>query len=49
MSGQRRFTALLERRTRIADERGFSQDEVNRDVMAAARGVRKTRASRHGS
>jgi predicted transcriptional regulator len=46
---QRRFSALLERRRRIADERGFSQDEVNRDVMAAARGVRKTRASRHGS
>jgi predicted DNA-binding protein len=43
---QRRFSALLERRTRIADEQGFSQEEVDHDVMEAVREVRRARAAR---
>jgi predicted DNA-binding protein len=43
---QRRFSALLERRARIADDQGFSQEEVERDVMEAVREVRKARAAR---
>jgi predicted DNA-binding protein len=43
---QRRFSALLERRARIADEQGFSQEDVERDVMEAVREVRKARAAR---
>ena len=43
---QRRLSALLERRARIADERGFSQEEVDRDVMDAVREVRAARARR---
>jgi hypothetical protein len=43
---KRRFSALLERRRRIADEEDFSQDEVERDVMEAVREVRKARAAR---
>jgi predicted DNA-binding protein len=43
---QRRFSALLQRRARIADEQGFSQEKVERDVMEAVREVRKARAAR---
>lgn len=43
---ERRFDELLERRRRIAAERGFSEEEVERDVMAAVREVRKARAAR---
>jgi predicted DNA-binding protein len=43
---QRRFSALLERRARIADEQGFSQEEVERDVMEAVREVRRARTAR---
>lgn len=43
---ERRFDELLERRRRIAEERGFSEEEVERDVMAAVREVRKARAAR---
>jgi hypothetical protein len=43
---QRRFSSLLERRTRIAEAEGFSQEEVDRDVMEAVREVRKARAAR---
>lgn len=43
---KRRFSALLERRRRIADKEDFSQDEVERDVMEAVREVRKARAAR---
>jgi predicted DNA-binding protein len=42
----RRFSALLERRTRIADDDGLSQEDVERDVMQAVREVRKARAAR---
>jgi hypothetical protein len=43
---QRRFAALLERRSRMADERGFDESEVERDVMEAVREVRRARAAR---
>jgi predicted DNA-binding protein len=43
---QRRVSALLERRARVADERGFSQDEVERDAIEAVREVRKARTAR---
>jgi predicted DNA-binding protein len=43
---QRRFSALLQRRARIADEKDFSQEEVERDVMDAVREVREARAAR---
>jgi predicted DNA-binding protein len=43
---QRRFSALLQRRARIADEQDFSQEKVERDVMEAVREVRKARAAR---
>jgi hypothetical protein len=43
---QRRFAALLERRDRIARERGFDEAEVEREVMAAVREVRRARAAR---
>jgi hypothetical protein len=43
---QRRFAALLARRTRIAEEQGFTQEDVDRDVMEAVREVRKARAAR---
>jgi hypothetical protein len=43
---QRRFEALLERRDRIAEERGFDEAQVERDVRAAVREVRRTRAAR---
>jgi hypothetical protein len=43
---QRRFDELLRRRDRIARERGFDEAEVERDVMAAVRDVRRARAAR---
>jgi hypothetical protein len=43
---QQRFGALLERRDRIAQERGFEEAAVERDVMAAVREVRRARAAR---
>ena len=43
---QRRFDALLRRRARIAKERGFDEADVERDVMAAVREVRRARAAR---
>jgi Ribbon-helix-helix domain len=43
---ERRFDELLERRRRIAAEGGFSEEEVERDVMEAVREVRKARAAR---
>jgi Ribbon-helix-helix domain len=33
---QRRFDELLERRTGIAERRGFSQDDVDRDVASGS-------------
>jgi hypothetical protein len=41
-----RFAALLERRARIAAERGFEEEDVERDVMEAVRDVRAARARR---
>ena len=43
---QRRFDALLKRRDRIAREHGFDEAEVERDVMAAVREVRRARTAR---
>jgi Ribbon-helix-helix protein, copG family len=43
---ERRLSELLERRARIAGEHGFSQKDVERDVMDAVREVRKARAAR---
>jgi Ribbon-helix-helix protein, copG family len=43
---QRRFDALLRRRDRIARERGFDESDVERDVMAAVREVRRARTAR---
>jgi hypothetical protein len=43
---ERRFSALLQRRARIAEAMGYSQEEVERDVMEAVREVRKARAAR---
>ena len=43
---ERRFDALLARRNRTAHELGLSEEEVERDVMAAVREVRKARAAR---
>jgi len=42
---QRRFEALLDRRDRLAEERGFGEEQVERDVKAAVREVRRTRAA----
>jgi hypothetical protein len=41
-----RFDALLRRRDRIARERGFDESDVERDVMAAVREVRRARTAR---
>jgi len=41
-----RFDALLRRRDRIGKEHGFTEEEVERDVMEAIREVRKARAAR---
>jgi len=43
---EQRFDALLEQRRAIARDRDFPEDEVDRDVMAAVREVRKARAAR---
>jgi predicted transcriptional regulator len=43
---RRRFEALLRRRDTIAKERGFTEEEVERDVMEAVREVRRARAAR---
>ena len=43
---QRRFAALMERRRAIARRRGFTQEEVDRDVMEAVREVRRARSAR---
>ncbi|MGH2920734.1 MAG: ribbon-helix-helix domain-containing protein [Gaiellaceae bacterium] len=43
---ERRFDALLRRRDRIAREQGFTEEEVERDVMEAIREVRNARAAR---
>jgi hypothetical protein len=43
---ERRFDALLNRRRRIARERGFKEQDVERDVRAAVREARKARAAR---
>jgi Ribbon-helix-helix protein, copG family len=42
---QTRFDALLQRRDRIAKERGFKEEDVERDVAEAVREVRKARAA----
>lgn len=42
----RRFDSLLERRRTVAAGRGFSEEDVERDVMAAVREARKARAAR---
>ncbi|MDQ2911465.1 MAG: ribbon-helix-helix domain-containing protein [Actinomycetota bacterium] len=43
---QRRFESLLVRRRRTAKEQDFSADDVERDVAAAIREVRRTRTAR---
>jgi len=43
---EQRFDALLEQRRTIAKEHDFPTDEVDRDVIAAVREVRKARAAR---
>lgn len=43
---ERRFEELLRRRDRIAKEHDFSEEDVERDVMAAIREVRKARTAR---
>jgi hypothetical protein len=40
-----RFEALLRRRDRIAKDQSFTEEEVERDVMEAIRGVRTRLAS----
>lgn len=42
----RRLGELLERRRRVAEEHGFSEAEVERDVMEAVREVRRERTAR---
>src|SRR5512138_1705851 len=43
---KRRFDRLMARRRAIARERGFRQEDVDRDVMKAVREVRKARRAR---
>lgn len=43
---QRRFEALLGRRDKLAQEHGWSEEDVERDVMDAVRQVRKARTAR---
>jgi hypothetical protein len=43
---EQRFDALLEERRGIAKKRNFAKDDVERDVLAAVREVRKARAAR---
>lgn len=45
---ERRLGELLQRRDRIAQEQGFDEGEVEREVMAAVREVRRARAARRG-
>ncbi len=42
----RRFGDVLARRKKLANERGWTEEEVERDVTAAVREVRKARAAR---
>jgi Ribbon-helix-helix protein, copG family len=42
----RRFGELLARRSAIARERGWTEEEVERDVTAAVREVRRARTAR---
>lgn len=43
---RRRFGELLERRKKIAGEHDWTEHDVERDVMAAVREVRRARAAR---
>jgi hypothetical protein len=43
-----RFRKLLARRTRLARKRGWTEEEVERDVTAALGDVRRARATRRG-
>jgi len=43
---ERRFDALLKRRDRIAEELDVTEAEVEQDVMAAVKEVRRNRAAR---
>lgn len=43
---KRRFDALMRRRDRLAQERGFDEADVERNVIAAVREVRRARAAR---
>ena len=43
---ERRFDELMERRRRIAEEHGWTEEEVERDVLDAVREVRRARAAR---
>ena len=43
---ERRFGELLSRRRQLAGKRGWTEDEVERDVLAAVREVRKARTAR---
>jgi Ribbon-helix-helix protein, copG family len=43
---RRRFGELLARRTALARERGWTEEEVEQDVTAAVREVRRARAAR---
>lgn len=43
---QARFDALVTRRGGIAEREGFAEEQVQRDVNAAVREVRRTRAAR---
>jgi hypothetical protein len=43
---EERFDALLARRRQIAEQRHFEPDEVERDVIAAVREVRRAHSAR---
>jgi hypothetical protein len=43
---RRRFGELLERQKKIARDHGWTEHDVERDVMAAVREVRRARAAR---
>jgi hypothetical protein len=43
---EHRFDELMRRRDRVAKERGFTEAEVEQDVMEAIREVRKAHAAR---
>jgi hypothetical protein len=42
----RRFGDILARREKLAAQRGWTEEDVERDVMAAVREVRRARAAR---